>query len=432
VTIKPGLGTTTLVFLVVANMIGAGVFTTSGFAMGDLGTPARVMAAWLTGGCLALCGALSYGALARLYPVSGGEYLYLSRVIHPMAGFVAGWISLLAGFTGAIALAAITFEVYVWPGTLPDMLPENSIATLAILLAALLHGLQARHGALVQNSIVALKLILIGGFIFIALYQATAGLPGANPGLTAQTGTAGAFSITAFAVTLMWVSFSYSGFNAAIYVASEVPGASRKVPAAMVLATALVMGIYLVLNAIFVLAPAAAEIANRSDVAAVAARVLGGESLAAAVRAIVAVALFTSVSAMIMAGPRVYAQMADDGLLPEVLCYRQAAPGYATGMQALLAIIVVWIAGLRELLSYLGMTLSLSAAATVCCLFVLIRRNPAQKTGLTGYPWAPAIYVTFTFMLVAIAALRTPVEMLAALITILSGVIVYYYFAADR
>ena len=109
------LGPWTLAALVVANMIGAGVFTTSGFALGDLGSPLRVLAAWFIGGLLALCGALCYGALARLVPASGGEYLYLSRNLHPRAGFIAGWVSLLAGFVGAIAYAAITFSVYVAP-----------------------------------------------------------------------------------------------------------------------------------------------------------------------------------------------------------------------------------------------------------------------------------------------------------------------------
>ena len=120
----PRFGLLTLVSLVVANMIGAGVFTTSGFALADLGTPDRVMVAWLTGGVLAVCGALSYGALVRRITDSGGEYLFLSRVIHPAAGFVAGWVSLLAGFTGAIAFAASALEAYALPAAArPEWFP---------------------------------------------------------------------------------------------------------------------------------------------------------------------------------------------------------------------------------------------------------------------------------------------------------------------
>ena len=424
---KTTLGLMTLVLLVIASMIGAGVFTTSGFAMADLGGPMPVLAAWVVGGCLAVCGAMSYGALARLRPDSGGEYLYLSRIIHPLAGFIAGWISLLAGFTGAIAVAAISLEAYLQPVLPPGSLPDKTIATLVICSAALLHGLQVRQGALIQNLVVILKLILIIGFILIGWFRlGTNQVPAA--GLHVETAGTGLVSLSAFAVTLMWVSFSYSGFNAAIYVAGEARGAARSVPRAMILATLIVMLLYLLLNALFVLAPEAEAIAGRGDVAAVAAQVLGGDWLAGLVRGIIILALYTSVSAMIMAGPRVYARMADDGLLPLCLGYRQAAPGMATALQALLAVLVVWTTGLRELLSYLGMTLSISAAATVCSLFVLVARMPETRSSLPGYPWAPLIYVSFTFLFVVLAALRTPVQLLAALLTILSGVVVYFVF----
>lgn len=421
-----------LVGLVIANMIGAGVFTTSGFAMGDLGSPWRVLAAWLVGGGLALCGARSYGMLARHIPVSGGEYLFLSRNIHPLAGFIAGWISLLAGFTAPIALAAITLEAYTLPASMSDGPLKNSVASAAILIAALCHGFQARHGTLLQNAAVTIKLILIAGFLGAALYHGSShpwlgfSAPGgAMPGLIP-------FSITAFATTLMWVSFSYSGFNAAVYVASEAEQARTRVPAAMVLACLLVMFIYLALNAVFVLAPPPQAIAQQKDVAAITAAFIGGNGLALIVRAIIIIALFTSVSAMMMAGPRVYARMAEDGLMPGILRYTRAAPGTAIAVQALLAVVVVWIAELRDLLSYLGITLSLSAAATVASLFVLAGRAPADIKAQRGYPLIPAIYVGFTLLFVVIAAWRNPWEVVAALATIISGVIIYLLTAGDR
>ena len=420
------IGLATLVSLVIANMIGAGVFTTSGFAMGDLGTSWRVIAAWLVGGGLALCGAMSYGMLARLIPVSGGEYLFLSRNIHPLAGFIAGWISLLAGFTAPIAFAAITLEVYTLPESLSNGALKNTVASAAILSAALLHGFQARHGAVLQNAAVALKLVLIAGFLGVAVLSMAS-----HPweGITAMSVGEPAvmpFSIAAFATTLMWVSFSYSGFNAAVYVASEADDARARVPAAMVLACLLVMLIYLLLNAVFVFAPAAEAIAYKQDVAAIAAHAIGGNSLSIAVRIIIVIALFTSVSAMMMAGPRVYARMAEDGLMPRILRYTKAAPGAAIAVQALLAVVVVWIAGLRELLSYLGITLSLSAAATVASLFVLARNNPDKFKSLRGYPVLPAIYVGFTLLFILIAATRNPWEVVAALVTLLSGALVYW------
>jgi amino acid transporter len=419
-------GRPTLIALVIGNTLGAGVFTTSGFAMGDLGSPVYVLLAWFIGGLLALCGALSYGALARLMPVSGGEYYFLSRSIHPLAGFIAGWISLLAGFTGAIALAALALEAYIVPPASRHVIPTNSVATLTVLLAGLTHGLHVRYGAALQNTAVAIKLVLIAGFILYALLGTSVG---AWEGVIAWRNAGPAeFSVSAFAMTLMWVSYSYSGFNASTYVTSEVKRASRNVPGTMIQGTLIIMLVYLLLNGIFVFAPQPGDIAFQQDVAALAAFALAGEPLANVMRGIIILALFTSVSAMVMAGPRVYAQMAADGLMPAILRFRGQVPASAIAMQAALAIFLVWTTGLRELLSYLGFTLGLSAALTVTSLFVALRRSRVPPADLPGYPWAPLVFILSTLTFAGLAAIKNPAEMLAALITVLSAVILYILF----
>jgi APA family basic amino acid/polyamine antiporter len=418
----------TLVALVVANMIGAGVFTTSGFALADLGSPWRVLAAWLIGGLLALCGALSYGALARIVPESGGEYLYLSRAVHPIAGFVAGWISLLAGFTGAIAYSALAFAAYAAPAD-GSAAGASWIATLVIVAAAALHALRVRPGAWVQNAAVALKLACVAAFFAFAL---AGDGPSSWAGLSERRGGAyeiPSFSLVTFALSLMWISFSYSGFNAAVYLAGEVPSGRTRVPRAVLMGTFLTMVVYLMLNGILVLVPSYAAVASKEQVAAIAAQALGGDALAAAVRGIVALALFTSVSSMLMIGPRVYAKMADEGLAPRGLRLAGETPTAAVLLQALLAVVVVWITGLQQLLSYLGFTLGLSAAATVASLFLLVRRSPDRTRGLPGYPWAPAVFVVCTLLFAALAATRNPWEMVAALATIASGVVLYTVMA---
>jgi len=423
---KATLGRFTLVALVIGNMLGAGVFTTSGFAMGDLGSPVYVLLAWFIGGLLALCGAISYGALSKLMPVSGGEYYFLSRSVHPLAGFIAGWISLWAGFTGAIALAALAFEAYVMPPELKDAIPENTVATMAILLAALAHGQHVRHGAILQNVAVALKLILISGFVLFALMGTSMD---SWEGVVAWRNTERPqFSIGAFAVTLMWVSYSYSGFNASTYVASEAIHATRNVSRTMVHGTCIIMLVYLLLNGIFVFAPAPENIAFQQDVAALAASALAGDTLANVMRGIIVIALFTSVSAMVMVGPRVYAQMAEDGLMPAILRFKGEVPVIAIAMQATLAIVIVWMTGLRELLSYLGLTLGLSTVVTVASLFIVVRKKQAELDDLPGYPWAPITFIFFTLMFTGLAAIRNPQEMLAAVLTILSAVILYVLF----
>lgn len=416
---RPALGLWSLIALVIGNMIGAGVFTTSGFALADLGSPFRVLAAWLIGGVLALCGAMSYAGLARLVPGSAGEYLYLSRIVHPAVGFIAGWISLLAGFTAAIAYSALTFAAYAVAPDAGVAAITKTVATAVIGVAVLLHALRVRQGAWVQNAAVAVKLALLLTFCAFAVFgtgMQWSGLavPEAPP-----------FSIAAFALSLMWISFSYSGFNAAVYVAGEVPGARSLVPKALLIGTLLTVFLYLGLNAVFVLAPTFEAAAGQEDVAAVAARALGGEPLAAAIRLLIALALFTSVSAMVMAGPRVYAKMADDGVFPRIFRSRDGAPTAAVALQGALAVGVVWLTGLRELLSYLGFTLGLSAAGTAAALFLAVRRRPECRGQLPGYPWAPAIFVSFTLLFAGLAATVNPREMLAAVATLASGALLY-------
>jgi APA family basic amino acid/polyamine antiporter len=193
----------------------------------------------------------------------------------------------------------------------------------------------------------------------------------------------------------------------------------------MLYGTAITITLYVLLNIIFVFAPAPESIAFQQDVAAIAAQALGSERLSLVVRLIIIIALFTSVSAMVMVGPRVYARMADDGLMPSILRFTGETPLSSIIMQAALAIGLVWIAGLRELLSYLGFTLGLSAALTVASVFVLVRRRPETRPNLPGYPWAPAGFILFTLLFSMLAAIRNPWEMVAALLTIGSAIIVY-------
>ncbi len=426
----------TLTGLVIASMIGAGVFTTSGFALADVGTPQRVLAAWLISGGIAVCGALSYGALAQRITLSGGEYVFLSRVIHPVAGFLAGWISLLAGFTGGIAFAATAFEVYVMPDTIrPSWLPADSLAIALVVVCGLVHGLRKQQGIVSHNIVVVLKLVLLVAFLG---YAAFAFASGTWQGLAPSASPVPPFSFSAFALTLMWMSLSYSGFNAAVYVAGEAHDAATNVSRAMVLGTLLVTVLYFALNGVFVYAPTPAAITGRLDVAAHAAAVLGGWWLEAGVRTIIVLALISSVSAMTLSGPRVYAQMAHDGVLPRGLRMRGDVPHAAVALQVGLACVVILLAGLQELLSYLGFILSISTAATVASLFVLHRATQRHTTAplsspipMCGYPFVPIAFIVCTLGFAGSAALHRPLEPLIGLATIAIGLVLYGVFTRD-
>ena len=406
-------------------MIGVGVYTTSGYTLLALGNSTQVIVAWLVGGVIAICGAIGYASLASRFTQSGGEYLFLSRTWHPVAGLMAGWVSLLAGFTGAIAAAALGLEQYLAPMLPEAHLPDRTLAIACVVVAAILHTIGVRTAARIQDLIVVLKLLMIVGFILFAVTSAqnwnglsVAESPTAQPG--------GAFDLLEFANQLVWISFSYLGFNAAIYVSGEVVHPERTVPRAMIAGTILVTILYVVLNAIFVLAPSAEEITseeNRAQVAAIAAQAIGGPQFATFVRIVIVISLFTSVSALVMTGPRVYAKMADDGFLPKRFSFRGATPVSAIWFQGLLAVVAIWFSSLQNLLGYLGMTLSLCSALTVSMLFVLRRRQPGIWMPAYGIP--AAIYVLATLVLAVLYGIGKPGSALAAAVTLLVGVILY-------
>ncbi len=403
--------------LVVANMIGAGVFTTSGFALADLGRPALVLVAWVAGGILALGGALCYGALGRRFPESGGEYLFLSRTVHPLAGFLAGWVSLLAGFTAPTAAAALGLQAYLADFVGLTVRPEW-IGTTAIVAAGLMHGLRLREGVLLQNAVVLVKLTVIVVFIGI-------GIAALRPELESISAFSGGVDVSAFAVTLVWISFSYSGWNAAVYVAGEIRDPERNLGRSLLVGTLGVTAIYLALNAIFVYAAPVDQLAGKAEVAAVAAAALGGESLRTLVSFAVALALFTSISAMVMAGPRVYAKMAEDGLFPRVLSGSRDAPTAAVAVQTSLAVAVVWSSGLAQLLSYIGFTLGVSAAATVAGLVALRAREGREQLPIPGYPRLPVGFIFSTLAIACFMATRQPLQAALGLATALVGLPVY-------
>jgi APA family basic amino acid/polyamine antiporter len=415
--IRRRIGLSSAAALVVANMLGVGVFTTSGFSLADLGSPEPVLLAWAVGGLLALCGATSYGALARRIPESGGEYTFLTVTVHPLAGFLAGWVSLLAGFTAPIAAAALGLQAYLGGARGHAVRPEW-IGTSAIAIAALMHGLRLNAGLALQNFAVAVKLAAIAAFVSLGAFSIDI-----NP--ASEAATIPRFEIGAFAVTLVWISFAYSGWNAAVYVAGEVRDPDRNLPRSLWLGTLAVTLVYLGLNAVFVYSAPVSELAGRAEIGAIAAEALGGVGLRRVLSGLVALALFTSISSMVMAGPRVYARMAEDGVFPRVFRAGEEVPGAAIALQAGLAALLVWITGLAELLSYIGFTPGLSAAATVCGLIAVRRREGADRVPIPGYPWIPMLYILGTLGASAFLVARRPAEAVAGLVTMLLGLPLY-------
>ena len=406
------LGLFSATLLIVASMIGTGVFTTSGFLLADLHSRWLVLAAWAVGGFVALLGALCYGALASRIPESGGEYIFLSRTVHPAAGYLAGWASLLVGFSAPLAAAATGFGEYLRPfvGGIDPRWP----GTILLLVFTAAHAGHFRLGAIVQNASVIIKLVFL--LLFLALGAWKMQVPAAPAAAPANLG--------AFAVSLLWVSFSYSGWNAAIYMSSEIRDASRTTPRAMLLATSGVTIIYLALNAFIIFSAPASDLVGQVDVAAIAARHLGGQTWQSAITAIVTLALATSVSSLVISGPRVYARMAADGYLPRALIPSGSVPRAAIWFQSVIAIVLLWTTTFKALLTYIGFTLSLSTSATVLGL-IKLKWLEGEKLKVHGWPWAPVLFVVFGLFSAIFTILRQPVEAAFGGATLLLGLIAY-------
>lgn len=429
-----GFGLFTLTMLVVANMIGVGVYTSSGFALDSLGNPTRVLFGWILAGCWAIAGAIAYGSLASRVPLSGGEYLYLSRLMHPSVGFLAGWISLIAGFTAPIAASAKLVIVHGFP-QLSEPTSQAIAASLVVVVVLGFHVANLGLGVIAQNLVVVTKLILfLAVFIWAMTSPSESWHGGVLPGRAASWLPSGFSEWHVMFGSLLWLGFSYTGFNAAVYVAGQSTDAQRNVPRSMLLATIIVMVIYVGINAIFVFAPESSEVvatpASKASIAAIASRALGGATFENLVRLLIALSVLSSVFSMLMAGPRVYWQMARDGVMPRWFDTSGEIPRLALLFQATLSILVIWISSLEQLIGYLGLTLSMCSSLTIASLWWLPRLPAAgQSSPPRPLAWwehaAAATYITGTLLMVAASVNFLTSQLIAAAITFCLGIAIY-------
>ena len=442
--LKRDIGLPSALSLVVANMVGSGIFTTAGFIMGELGSGPALMACWLAGGLFALSGALCYGELGSRFPRAGGEYAYLMEAFGPLPAFLSGWISLIVGFSAPIAAAAIAFATYLTGGnTAPWFTLEafgykvlslsfsSGLACLAVAVLSLVHCRSLTLSKRVQNGLTLFKLVLILGFIIAGFWVGRG-----NWGHFTETFRQAPADAGGFAVALIFVSFAYSGWNAAAYLGGEIKRPSRNLPLALILGTAAVTVLYLLLNLVFVYALPPDRMQGALDVGARAASALFGKGAGTLFGIAIALGLLSVMSAMIMAGPRVYFAMARDGLffssLAQIHRSRQT-PSRAILFQGGVAIAMILMAAYDQLLIYMGFTLSLSATLTVAGLLRIRRRSPAPLAyRCPGFPLIPLFFISGNLWIVFYSVSSRPMAALLGLLTILAGVGLYWGFCRQR
>jgi APA family basic amino acid/polyamine antiporter len=382
-------GVRTATLLVIASMVGTGVFTTTGLLLEHIESPAAVLLVWLIGGLAALSGALSYAELASALPKSGGEYALLSHVFHPSIGFCAGFISIIAGFAAPIAACALAFARYtaaVWPGV-----PELPVAIAIVLVVSLIHATHLKTGARFQDVMTVSKI----GLILLFLIGGLANLEWSR---LAPPEDLGAVMLSpSFAVGLVLVYFAYTGWNAAAYIAGEVEHPARTLPIAFSIGTLVVTGLYLSLNAVFLAAAPRASLSGRIEIGAIAAEHLFGASASRWLSVIIAVGLVSTIGALVVTGTRVYEAMGQDHPRFSIFAKRSAngAPTPALAVQALLAISLVLTASFDLLLGAVGFALSIASGLTVAGLFVERWRNPERvaRYRVPFYPLTPLFFI---------------------------------------
>jgi APA family basic amino acid/polyamine antiporter len=442
---KRRLGLTITAAIVVANMIGTGVFTSTGFQAAALHDPMTILLAWVIGGVLALCGAAAYAELGSLMPRAGGEYVYLREAYHPVAGFMSGWVSLTAGFSAPIAIAALAFSRYLarlvpgladatpWLSANLDLGftsvnlhlgPEQAVAIALIIAITALHSFDTKVGGWVQAVFTAAKVALIVVFIIAGVLVGN----GDWSNLASQQGGFANVGTTAFATALIYVSFAYSGWNAAAYIANEVERPERNLPRALLLGTGVVMVLYVLLNLVFFYAvPSDVLAAPVFEVGDVAAKALFGGTAGNLVTSVIALALVSSVSAMVMAGPRVYAAMATDRALPRALAHhnKRGVPLAAVITQGVLATVCCVIGDPDVLLRFVGFTLAIFAALTVSAVFVMRRRGKRAAYRTFGYPVTPIAFIALSVWIAGSQIYNRPKECLAVVAVLVLGGLFY-------
>lgn len=375
-------------------MIGAGVFTSLGFQVADLRSDLSILLVWGIGGLVALCGAASYAELGAALPRSGGEYHLLGRTWHPLAGFLAGWLSMTVGFAAPVALSCAAFGAYVGEALLGGGRSAQLLCASGLLLAlTAVHLIDLRVSSRFQAAATGLKAALI-----LALIGAAAA--GGDAGRLELTVEPREWVSAPFAVALFFVSYSYSGWNAAVYVAGEMSNPQRDLPRALLLGTGAVTLLYVLLNAAFLASAPREALSGQIEVGLVAARHLFGEEGGRLVGLLIAAGLVSTVSAMLWAGPRVAQMMGEDWALLRPLSRTtgRGIPWAATLLQAGIALALLWGGGFREVLVYIEFTLLLSTFLTVAGVFWLRWKEPELPRPFRtwGYPFTPLIYLLFT------------------------------------
>jgi APA family basic amino acid/polyamine antiporter len=433
-TVKRKISLATAISIVVANMIGTGIFTTSGLMAKYLPNSSWILLCWLFGGLIAISGALCYSELATRMPQEGGEYIYLKKIYHPAIGFLTGWTSFFVGFSAPIAGAAISFAAYFSSGTNIVFISEGLfnpaqtqkiLAILIVIIFTAIHYFGIILGSVIQNSLTILKILIIVGL------SVTGILLGGGDASFFTADQVFSFEGGGLGVAMMLVMFSYSGWNASAYIAGELVNPRKTLPRSLILGTVVVTILYLTLNIFIFKEIPFYEIKDNIAIVNQAATHAFGGWIGDAFGILVSVALLSSLSAFIIIGPRVYYAMAVDHMFFSFaarLHPKYEVPGYSIIVQGIVALCMILIGTFEQLLIYIGFALNIFPWLAIAGLFIARKRKIGEASAVRvwGYPIVPVFFLVCSFLITIITFFHRPVESIIAILTVAAGIPIYF------
>jgi len=418
------IGYNTAIAIVIANMIGTGVFTSLGFQVLGIESGFAILMLWVMGGVLALCGALTYGEIGSAFPESGGEYNYLSKLYHPALGFLSGWVSVTVGFAAPIAAASVALAQYVTK--IYPTVDATFLSVSVILCITAIHSINVKAGSIFQRGFTWVKIICILMFIGFGLFY----IPEHHTSFAPSSGAVSDIFSVAFGTSLIYVTYAYSGWNAAAYISGELKNVKRNLPKALFMGTLIVMLIYTVLNYVFLYTVPVAELKGVLEVGYLSANKIFGVQVGQFMSLVIAILLVSTISAMIFAGPRVMQSMGNNirGLRFFATANKSNVPYVAILFQSALAIVLVITSSFQALITYVSFTLNIFTFLTVMGVFVLRRKFPDIKTAYRTplYPLTPLLYMAIILWISYNIVMERPTESLMGLVTVLAGLLLYF------
>lgn len=408
--------------IVIANMIGAGVFTSLGYQLVDTTNTWSIILLWALGAVLAICGAISYAELGTQLIRSGGEYHFLSKIYHPLLGYLSGWVSLTVGFAAPVALSAMAIGAYLihWI-PIPPVLTSSAI----VLLVTLMHSQTIQRSSLFQNWTTGLKVLLLLGFILLGFV-----LPTSESAFDWSNSWQQEILLPSFAVSFVYVTFSYSGWNAAAYIVGEIKDVQKNLPRALLMGTLIVSVLYILLNLVFLRHSGLQQLAGTLEIGQVVAQNMIGSWGGGIFSLLFVLLLVSSVSAMVWIGPRVTQVMAEDYPLWRYFSHKNAAeiPVRAIILQGLITLFLIVTGTFEQVLIYSGFILQLFAALAVGGIFILRKRKESTTHYKSPFfPIPQIIFLGLSLWVLIYLLWVQPLESGIGLVNLMIGALTYWW-----